>query len=107
MAKGKTSNKTQKAHYASYKAEERHEKNKLRKLERHVAKTPNDKQAEKALFELEENGVKYTRKRKSIKPNDTVQRRVRRVMGFSPNRNTFYAQIQPAVPQYAVAKKDG
>ena len=104
MASSKTSNKTQKAHYASYKAEERHEKNKLHKLEQHVAKTPNDEQAEKALVLLEENGVKYTRNRKAIKPNDTVQKRIRRVSGLNTTFNTFYDQIIPSTPEYKVAK---
>ena len=104
MAKGKTSNKLQKAHYATYKAEDRQEKNKLRKLERHVAKTPKDEQAKKALLLLEENGVKYKRNRKSIKPNATVQKRVRRVSGLNTTFNTFYDQIIPKAPEYKVAK---
>ncbi len=104
MAKGKTSNKTQKAHYATYKAEEKHAKNKIAKLERHVLKCPNDVQAGKAFNNLVENGVPYTRNRKSIKPNDTVQKRVRRVSGFSTTQNTFYKAIEPAVPTYKVSQ---
>lgn len=104
MAKNKSSNKNQKAHFATYASEERHAKNKIAKLERHVAKVPNDLQAAKSLDNLIENGVKYTRNRRSNKPNDTVQKRIRRVRGFSTTQNTFYAEIVPAVPSYAIKK---
>lgn len=104
MASSKTSNKTQKAHFATYKAEERHAKNKVRKLERHVDKTPNDEQAVKALDALVENGVSYTRSRRSVKPNSTVQKKVKRSKGFSHTKNTFYDEIVPAVPTYTTKK---
>ena len=105
MAKSKTSNANQKAHYSTYKSEERHTKNKLRKLERHVSKKPNDEQAAKALgILLELDTVPYTRNRRAIKPNDTIQLKVRRCKGFSPNRNTFYSEIIPKVPDYALKK---
>lgn len=100
MAKSKTSNKTQKAHFATYKAEERHAKNKVRKLERHIDNTPNDEQAAKALENLLENGVSYTRNRRATKPNSTVQKKVKRSKGFSHTKNTFYDEIVPAVPTY-------
>jgi len=104
MAKSKTSNANQKAHYSTYKSEERQAKNKISKLGRHVDKTPNDEQAAKALANLMENGVTYTRNRKSLKPNSTVQRRIRRVKGLNTTFNTFYAEIVPKVPEYAIKK---
>ncbi|MCD6300827.1 MAG: hypothetical protein J7L82_02010 [Staphylothermus sp.] len=105
MAKGKTSNANQKAHYSTYKSEERQAKNKISRLERHVLKCPNDEQAGKAFNNLVENGVPYTRNRKSLKPNSTVQRRVRRVNGLNTTFNTFYAEIVPKVPEYAIKKE--
>ena len=105
MAKNKSSNAAQKANYKKYKSEDKHRKNKLVKLASYVLKTPKDEQANKALDNLIENGVPYTRNRKSIKPNSTVQRRVRKSEGFSPNRNTFYAEIVPQ-PSSSIKKKE-
>lgn len=103
MAKNKSSNATQKAHYSRYKTEERHTKNKVAKLERHVKNTPNDEQAEKALNNLLENGVPYTRNRRANKPNSTVQKKVKRSQGFSHTKNTFFKPIEPAVPAFKKA----
>lgn len=105
MAKNKSSNANQKAHYQRYKAEERHAKNKIAKLERYVEQSPNDEQAKLALEKLLEEGVPYTRNRRAIKPNSTTQIRIRRSEGFSQNRNTFYDEIRPRVPEYAIKKK--
>ena len=94
----------QKANYKKYQSEEKHSKNKIRKVERHLRKSPNDEQAQKALDNLIENGVPYTRNRKANKPNSTVQRRVRKSQGFSACRNTFYAEIVPK-PSSSIKKK--
>lgn len=58
MAKNKASSKTQQENYNRYKAEGRHEKNKLRRLARHCQHNPNDEQA-KAV--LDKGTVSYTR----------------------------------------------
>lgn len=104
MSKNKSSNKTQKAHFATYKSEERHAKNKISKLERHVLKFPDDEQAQKAFSSLIENGVTYTRNRRALRPNATIQKVVRKVSQFSGTKHTFYAEIKPAVPEYALKK---
>lgn len=95
MPKNKSASKTQKENYSKYKSEKKHEKNKIKKLENHLHKAPNDKQAAKALENFLKSGVKYTRNRKAIKPNSTVQKRIRRISGYSTTQNTFYAEIIP------------
>jgi hypothetical protein len=103
MASKKTS-ATQKANYKIYLSEERHAKNKIRKLERHVAKVPKDEQAAKALDILIEKGVSYTRNRKAIKPNSTIQKKIKRSKGFSHTKNTFFDEIVPK-PSSSIHKK--
>lgn len=70
MAKNKASSKTQQENYKRYKAEGRHEKNKIRRLARHCQHNPNDEQAQAVL----DKGV------------------------FAYNRNSFQHQKQVAGP---------
>lgn len=58
MPKSKKSSENQKRHYKQYQAENRHKKNKMRRLSRHCQHNPNDKQAAKAL---DKGTVEYTR----------------------------------------------
>lgn len=57
MAKGKKTSRSQQENYKKYRTENRWEKNKKRKLEKHCTKHPNDKQASSAL----EKGFSYNR----------------------------------------------
>ena len=58
MANSKTPSAKQKEHYKAYASQERWKKNREKKLERHLQKHPNDKQAEQAV-----GNVKYRRKK--------------------------------------------
>jgi len=59
MARGKQTSKKQKEHYQIYKSTAKWMDNRVMKLERHLKKYPDDKQATKAL----KKGVEYRRKR--------------------------------------------
>ena len=75
MAKLKrTSNTNYKARYTGYKAQNRAEKNKIKKLERHCRKFPDDEQAAKSLAALKKSGFKYkTTPKNSLYPIVDVQ----------------------------------
>lgn len=91
--------------YKRYQAENRHYKNKVRKLTKYVKNNPNDELAEKRLLAIVEAGViPYTRSRKALRANDTVQKRVKRASLFSPNANKFFGQVEPTTPSI-VSKK--
>lgn len=68
MAKGKTSNKNQQAKYQSYKTENRHSKNKLRRMRKHLKTHPNDEQTAKVL---KGEVVNYTRNKHGDSPGAT------------------------------------
>ena len=61
MSKGKTS-KSGKGTYAAYRSGGHYAKNKLKKMERHLKKYPNDKIAEKCLETGLKTGFAYKRK---------------------------------------------
>lgn len=65
MAKGKTSSKTQQAHYLKYKAENRHSANKKRRMARHLNSHPNDEQTRRVL---KDNDIRYTRNNRGDSP---------------------------------------
>ena len=91
--------------YKRYKAENRHYKNKVRKLTKYVKDNPNDEQSRERLVKIVETGtIPYTRNRKARKPNETVQVKVKKITTFSTTKNTFYKPIEPTVPNI-VSKK--
>lgn len=98
-------NGNQTACYKRYQAEDRNYKNKVRKLTKYVKNNPNDELATKRLVAIVEAGtIPYTRNRKAKKPNETVQKKVKRINGYSTTQNTFYSEITPTVPSI-VSKK--
>ena len=91
--------------YKRYEAENRHYKNKVRKLTKYVKNNPSDEQAKSSLVKIVEAGIfVYTRDRKAKKPNETVQKRIKKSQGFSNTQNKFYRAIEPTVPSI-VSKK--
>lgn len=61
--------------YSRYKAENRHAKNKIRRLRKYIMKNPNDEQAKSALSRLEKE-VKYTRNHARGKTQSAHDRRL-------------------------------
>jgi len=62
----KTSSKLQKIHYQQYKLENRAQKNKIKKLQRHCKKFPNDEKCAERLAELKKKGGYNPRKKPLI-----------------------------------------
>jgi hypothetical protein len=95
-------NPNEKAFYVRYKAEERQKKNKIKKLEKHLRNSPEDKQAQEKLKQFRKEGVKYTRnKNKTGKPNDTVTKKVKRITKFGRllRAITNYPELKPIVKE--------
>ena len=91
--------------YKRYEAENRHYKNKVRKLTKYVKNTPNDEQARERLIKIVEVGtIPYTRNRKARKPNETVQKRIKKSQGFSNTQNKFFKAIEPKASSIVVKK---
>lgn len=72
MAKSQRSGKAWKSGYTTYKAENRQEKNKIRRLKRYLKDNPNDLQAAAALKRLEGDGAKYTRNHRPSGKGQTI-----------------------------------
>ncbi len=95
MAKKQKSMKG-KGTYAEYRNENRYKKNKVKKLERHIKKYPNDIQAKERLAEIEKAQIEPTRgrpiKRGSCKPKE---------YGILPARGNLAERQKTALQQLA------
>lgn len=79
----KSSSKRQKEHYQEYKLENRVYKNKVKKLERHCKRFPNDKESEKNLLRILKDGYKPRSKPLVPGSNQTIPKiKVRPMPGF-------------------------
>ena len=89
--------KSQVAQFAAYQAENRQEKNKIRKLKRHVNANPEDHQAWDGLERLKKDGKVYARTINASRHRATAEEKASRELdaqvkracstGFIENRN--------------------
>ena len=73
MAKKTSTSAAKKACYQRYQTENRHEENKIKRIERHLKRHPGDTKAREALGKLEKDGANYIRSnnnRNDIKAGD-------------------------------------
>jgi len=89
MAKSKKSSERQKQHYKAYQAENRWEKNKIRRLTRHCQHNPNDFQAAKVL-----DTEVFNYMRNNFKNAKPIERKPKLKLQPVDNRETLREQLQ-------------
>lgn len=89
----KTSSKLQQAHYKQYRLENRAQKNKIKKLERHCKRFPNDEQGKINLARIKKDG--YNPRKKPLVPgsNPTTARNPMKGFIHHPKPKTAGEQL--------------